>query len=119
MPDNQANTTQPKAQANEWFHDGDWKQLHQAEKPIAHNIRQALIKLCLYPTTVFEGHTQNNTHEANYRAVLHRLADELDSDDLLALSRAARLLYLVERDLEPFKEYSTRSSTMSSGATVE
>ncbi len=115
MSDQQSN----KAKPNHWFHDGDWKQLHQAEQAIAHNVRQALRKLNLYPTTVFEGHTQNNTHEANCRAVLHRLADDLDSDDLLALTGAARLLYLVERDLEPFKEYSTRSSTMSSGATVE
>ncbi len=100
MPNNQANTAQPKAQANEWFHDGDWKQLHQAEKPIAHNVRQALIKLCLYPTTVFEGHTQNNTHEANYRALLHHLADMLKHDDLLAITRAARFLALVERKEE-------------------
>ncbi len=94
MPNKQA---QPKAQPNSWFHDGDWKQLHQAERAIAHNVRQALIKLGLYPTTAFEGHTKNNIHEANLRALLHRLADELDSDDLLALTGAARLLYLVER----------------------
>ncbi len=94
------NKAQSKAQPNSWFHGGDWKQLHQAERAIAHNVRQALIKLCLYPATIFAGHTKNNAHEANSRALLHHLADTLKHDDLLAITRAARFLALVERKEE-------------------
>ncbi len=90
-----------KAKPNGWFHDGDWRHLFEHDTPMARYLRQALDKLNLYPATVFKGHSRNDVHEANHRALLHTLADELPHDDVLALTKAGRLLRLVEREKDP------------------
>ncbi len=90
-----------KAKANEWFHDGDWRDLFEHDTPMALYLRQALGKLNLYPEPLFKGHSRGDEMESNYRSLLRQLADELDSDDVLALAKAGRLLRLVEREKDP------------------
>ncbi len=95
------NKVEPKAKTNEWFQEGLWRGLYEWEKTIAHRVRQALCQFGFYPTPLFKGHSRGDEMEANYRALLHQLADELSFDDVLALTRAGRLLALVERVEDP------------------
>ncbi len=90
-----------KAKPNGWFYDGDWRGLFEHDTPMARSLRQALDKLNLYPEPLFKGHSKGDVHEANLRALLHKLADELPRDEVVALTKAGRLLRLVEREKDP------------------
>ncbi len=96
-----SNKVKPKAEANEWFHDGLWRRLYEWDNKIARSVRQALCQLGFYPMPLFKGHSRGDEMEANYRALLRQLADELSSDDVVALAKAGRLLALVEREKDP------------------
>jgi hypothetical protein len=60
--------------------------------------RHALAAEGLYPTRDQAGDPGLAVMEANHRAALHQIADELDPTDLTALFNLARLLLLVPRE---------------------
>ncbi len=96
----------PQAKANGWYNDGDWLTVFPHEPSVAKITRQLLRKLRLYPTTLFKGHSDGTVLEANSRSLLRHLVDTLPNDEVVAMARLARLLFLVERDLDEFKAYS-------------
>lgn len=85
---------------SEYFTKGEWRNLHPFDKGRADRLRHMLMGFGFYPcrrpgkppcSVIERGDRQA---EANSRAILHTLADELESDDARALAQLAKLLLL-------------------------
>lgn len=90
------------AQPNKWYRDQIWRQPGSDTAERAGHIRRALADLVLYPAVPMEVDSGLAVLEANQRAALHDIVDELDRVDLAALFQLARLLVLFPRQDEIF-----------------
>ena len=88
-------------QPNSWYHQELWRQVFLPEdEEKARRARRALADVGLYPTGILDPGTVS---EANHRAALHDIVDELDPTDLRAVLDLARLLVLIPRDPQLFE----------------
>lgn len=93
---------------NAWYHDRVWRETGLLDGPeVAQRVRLALADLDLYPAGPLEADPAFATQEANHRAALHDLVNELDRTDLAALFQAARLLLLFPKQTAVFGRRTT------------
>lgn len=90
--------------------DGERGQVAPLAEADAARARMALAGLSLYPTADLGQDPGYTVAEANWRAELHQMVDQLDRTDLAAVVGLVRLLVQVQRDPDLFKFVEQRAA---------
>ncbi|HUX23645.1 MAG TPA: hypothetical protein VMV87_03430 [Burkholderiales bacterium] len=97
---------------SEYVTSGEWRGgPHEWDIDLAHRARRALIRLRIYPPREMSGQSEE-VHEANVRAIMAQIAEEMDFTDLVALHRITVPMFKVPREPALFEMIAARSQTL-------
>ena len=98
------------AQPNKWYYKEMWRTVYPWDEPKAIRVRHRIGEEGLYPIRDINDDPDLAASEANHRAALHQIVEELDRTDLRAVFDVARLLVLIPRDDEVFEWIAAESA---------
>lgn len=93
-----------------WFYQQQWRVLDDGDLERGQALRINLVDQGMYPTTDLVGDTMLDAQEANHRLALHEMIEELNRNDVVALSRFVRLLAITSPDPGLFEYQQARES---------
>jgi len=99
---NQTDST--SIQPTRWFRDRLWREPFLRDRERATEVREALVKVKIYPRYDLASNDNLAVMEANYRAALPDMIAALDRTDLAAVTDVVRLLAITPRSQHLFNK---------------